>query len=86
MALENEYEIPFEVGVIVTEKNNQPCIELRRNTSNIDIIKKIVSCAYHNQPVTVLPVFYNRMRSLSALVEKGLIYRNVMDGKYYFNI
>lgn len=83
MIEEQDQIIPFELNLIVTDKNNKPCIELRKVTTNPDIIKLLVSCAYHGQPVTVLPVFKDSMKSLSSLMEKGIIHK-AEDGQFYY--
>lgn len=74
-------QTPFEISVIVTTKNDRPCIELRRSVQDPEIIKTLVSCAFHNVPVIVVPRFTNTMQSLNTLVNKGVIYR---EGENYF--
>lgn len=83
MSIQNRVqELPFEISIIVTHKNDLPCIELRRVTTNIDIIKTIISCAFHGQTIIVKPVFKDSMKSLNSLIEKGLIYRE--NNQYFF--
>jgi hypothetical protein len=73
----------LDISVIITTKNNKPAIELRRLTQDLETIKKLVSCAYHNQPIILMPRFSDTTQSLSSLVEKGILYYN--EGRYYFN-
>ena len=84
MINENIHILPFEISIIITQKHNQPCIELRRTTTNLDIIKAIISCAFHGKTIIVKPVFNDTMRSLNSLIEKGIIYRE--NNQYYFTI
>lgn len=74
-------EAPLDISVIISVKNNRPCVELRRAVQTPELIKTLISCAVHNVPVVVMPKFTNRMQSLNTLVEKGVIYR---DGDSYF--
>ena len=75
----------LDISVIVTTKNNKPAIELRRLTLDLETIKKLISCAYHNQPIILMPRFTDTTQSLSSLVEKGILYFNSEENKYYFN-
>lgn len=78
--------LPLEVSVIVTEKNDKPCIELRKITTNEDIIRAIISCAFHERPIMILPSFTNKMQSLSSLVDKGVLYYDAdpLNPGYFF--
>ena len=76
--------IPISVSIIITEKNNQPCIELRRVTTNAELIKTIISAAFHNRQIIIQPTFKDSMKSLSSLVQKGILYRK--DQEYHFTI
>lgn len=78
--------IPLNISVIVSRKNDKPVLELRRSISDIDLIKIIVSCAFHNQPIIVQPAFSDRMQSLASLIEKGIIYLDKEDNNYKFTI
>lgn len=81
-----EEVIPIEISVIVTQKNDKPAIELRRCSTDPRIIKQVLSCAYHGQPVTLLPTFTSPMQSLASMVEKGIVHKDPEDGQYYFLI
>lgn len=68
--------IPLEINIIVTQKQNKPCIEFRKNISDIDIIKKIVYAALNEKSLVFLPKFTNKLNSINSLIEKGIIYYN----------
>lgn len=74
----------FQVPIIVTKKNDVPCLELRKTTQKSDSIQVIVRAAIDDIPVVVQPVFTDKIRALHNLVEKGIIYMG-KDLKYYFN-
>lgn len=76
----------FEIPLIVTHKNNNPYIMLRTGTGNLDIMKIIISSAFHQRPLIIQPVFRDRMRSISSLVDKGIIYYDKEKDNYFFNI
>lgn len=72
----------FEVSLLIQEKGGKPAVELRSITTNTEIIKQIVSCAYHNRPILIMPKFTNTMQSLNSCIEKGILY--VDNGQFYF--
>lgn len=74
----------FEVSVIVTQKNSKPAIELRSLTTNMELIKLIISAAYHNRPIIIMPKFTNKMESLNSCIQKGILYRE--GNEYFFTI
>lgn len=76
----------FEISVIVLRKDGIPQIELRRRTSDNETIKILVESALYNKPVIVLPVFRDRLQSLSSLVESGIMHYDPESSAYYFNI
>jgi len=82
--------LPLDVYLIVSQRlignTHKPCIELRRVTTDADIIKNVLSAAFHNKPIIIAPMFRNRTKSMATLIEKGIIYLNNKDNKYYFNI
>jgi hypothetical protein len=73
----------FRISVVVTSKNNLPCIELRSSTNDIETIKKIVSSAWRRQPLIILPTFTDEIKSLNSLIEKGILYKDE-NGQYLF--
>jgi len=74
----------FPISIIVTERNSKPAIELRATSTDPEIIKNIISCAFHKRPIIVNPTFRNDIKALSCLVDKGIIYRNEEENSYYF--
>ena len=76
--------IPIKVSVITTIRDGNPAIELRRGTTNRQIMNAIISAAFHNQPIIIQPEFTDRLQSLNSLVKKGIIYKEPKDNKYYF--
>jgi hypothetical protein len=77
---------PLDINIIVTQYQGSPRIELRKAIDNTDVIKSIITAAYHNQVIVAQPTFVNKLRAISTLVEKGIIYRDEGDLKYYFKI
>jgi hypothetical protein len=76
--------IPFEIGVIILNKNDSPTIELRKSTQDKEMIKKLVSCAYHGIPILILPTFKDRLKSFSNLIDKGIIYYDQEKKEYFY--
>jgi len=69
------------IPVIISKKNGMPLIELRKSITNMDIIRTLVSCAFHEIPIIILPQFTNKIDSLNSLQEKGIIYKDIENGK-----
>lgn len=82
MPIPNIQVEPLQIPIIITHKNNKPYLELRTGTNNVDILKSIVSAAFHERPIIVMPIFTDKLRSLSSMIEKGIIYRE--NEQYYF--
>lgn len=78
-------ELPFEVKLIISEQHGKPQVEIRRRTTDPEIIKSLIACAFHNIPVIVQPTFTNRLQSLNTLIDKGIIYPESLEdgGKEY---
>lgn len=75
---------PLEVSVIVTQHSGRPIIELRKSVYDLDLLKAILSCAFHERPFLVLPKFSNKLKSLSSLIDKGILYKE--GDNYFFTI
>ena len=75
-------ETELIVPVIISCKNGLPCIILRKETTNLELIKKLVNCAWHERNIIIKPVFSQKLQSLNSMVDKGILY--VEDGKYFF--
>ena len=71
----------FEISLIILRRDGVPNLELRRRTSDIETIKTLVSAALHNKPVIVLPVFRDRLQSLSGLVGTGILNYNAENNE-----
>lgn len=71
----------LNINICVSEKNNQPMIELRRIITDPDIVKAILTCTFYQSPITLLPTFTNQIKSISSLIEKGILKKTVnQDG------
>lgn len=83
--MNTDTEMPLvSIPIIVKNRNSTPCILLRTHITDIDIIKKVISCAFHGRPIILMPIFTNKLRSLASLIEKGIIYRK--GEEWYFLI
>ncbi len=81
--MDNE-NLPIQISIIVTEKNNLPCIELRKSTNDINLIKSIITAASQERPLMILPTFRDKMKSLSSLCEKGILHKK--KNEFYFTV
>jgi len=82
---------PFCIPIIISESKGIPFIELRKRIElnkpeNIEISKLLLSCAFHTIPINIYPDFTNKFKSLSSLMNKGIIYRDNEKNQYFFNI
>lgn len=71
-------------NITVTQKNNKPCIELRKITTNEDLIKAVVRCAFANTPILIQPTFTDKFESINSLIKKGIIYKK--GDEYFFTL
>jgi hypothetical protein len=76
--------LPLDISVIISTKNNLPIIELRRKTSDDELIKKIVYSAINELPLDILPIFINRLQAINSLIDKSINYYDGDKGLYYF--
>lgn len=65
--------IPLNVNIISSQQEGKPIIELRRRIFDINIIKTLLSCAFHDRPILILPSFSDKLKSVSTLVDKGIL-------------
>lgn len=79
-------DILLEFPVTVMSKNGLPAVQIRWLTTNADTVKKILSCAYHNQPVTIMLTFTKKLESINSMLRLGIIYYNKNDKLYHFTI
>ena len=80
----NKHEI-LTIPVRVIYKNNYPAIELRRILTDIDLIKNVVTAAFHEEPLILIPKFTDKLKSLTSLKEKGILYLD-KENVYRFTI
>jgi hypothetical protein len=82
----NEYQEHslMEMPVIILEKHGKPCIELRRAITDQELIKAVVSAAWHEKPIIIIPRFKDKIRSLANLIDKGIIYKDQETEQYLF--
>lgn len=74
--------LPIPIYITVTSENNKPMLILKKKLFEPDLFKVVISCAHHHQPVSLLPMFKNPIRSLSSLLDKGILYKK--GNNYYF--
>ena len=79
-----EQLVPLTIGVIITEKNDAPQLELRKSTGDAQAIRLILSCAFHERPIILQPIFKDKIKAIGSLLDKGVIYKERND--YIFNI
>ena len=77
-------ELPLRVNLIISHKHNQPCLELRRTVTNLNLIKDILSCAFDGRSIIVVPSFQDRLKSIGSLVEKGILFYDKESKNYKF--
>lgn len=75
--------IAYPVSLVISHKQDKPILEIRKSTSDTEVIKAILSCAFNNTPLIVQPTFSDRFKAISSLLDKGVIYAGD-DGNYYF--
>ena len=78
MPIPNLQPEPFKVPLQVTIKQDKPYVELRAGTSNIEVIKAIISEAFHKRPIIVQPCFTDELKSMASMIEKGIVYRHLL--------
>jgi len=74
----------LNVNLQIISKYGSPALEIRKVVIDPEVIKTILKCAYHGVPIVVLPAFTNKLRSITTLMEKGIIYKE--GDKLLFNI
>ena len=69
----------LDLSIIISERDGKPVLELRRSIVDPEIIKLILSSAFHERPVIMQPTFRNKHRTINALMEKKIIERKEND-------
>lgn len=72
-----QYNEPISISIIITHQNGCPCIELRKRIYDINLIKSIISSAFINRPLIIMPSFSNKIKSISTLIDKGIISKRI---------
>jgi hypothetical protein len=72
----------LKISVIVSVKDNAPCIELRRTITDPEILKMVVQHAWRGDAIAILPSFSDKVKSINSLIDKGILYRE--GDKLYF--
>lgn len=78
--------VSFAVYLQVHKKKGRPALELRRLTTDIEIIKAIILAAMNNKPLVIYPVFRDRIQAYGSLTQKGILKFNSENNQYQFNI
>jgi len=76
--------LPLSVKVYITQKNGMPAVELRTLTTDVPIVKRLISCAIHEQPVVIMPMFTDKIKSLASCIDKGILHTK--EDEFFFNI
>ena len=84
MLVDEEKGVFVQVPINVSDRGGKPYLELRKAFFDKENIKQIVSAAFHNEPIAVLPVFTDTFRGINSLVQKGIIYKE--GDNYYFTL
>lgn len=71
-----------EIYLVISQKNNKPMLALRRYITDYDLIKTVLSCAFHEVPLIVMPTFSNKVKAVASLVDKGILCKK--NNQYYF--
>ena len=87
-----EKVIPIDIPLIVRcinlsdRSTSYIGVELRKQFTNNEIIKILVWCALNNIPIRIQPKFHDTLKSISSLLEKGILYRDEKTGELKFTI
>ena len=73
---ENIIYIHFAVYLHLLKKNGLHALEIRRITTDYNIIKAILDAAFNEAPIIVFPVFQNKLRAISRLQSENIIKYN----------
>lgn len=76
--------IPISLNIVVTTNNGAPCIDLRKSITDTEIIRAVLSAAYHDKYILVAPKFKDKLQAVNGLMEKGIIYKDKDKDQYFF--
>jgi hypothetical protein len=76
--------IALEIPLTIFERKSLSCpaVKITKEVYDVELIKILVHCAYHNLPIVIVPKFTNKLKSISCLVEKGLLTQNKQTGEF----
>lgn len=80
-----QQEYHLSMPIIITEKQCMPCVELRKTTTDSELIKMIITAAFHERPLVIQPKFTDKLKSIRSMQSKGMIYFNREENRYYWN-
>lgn len=72
------------VNLQVTNKRGKPCLVMRKTITDSDVIKNLVTNAWHDQTIVILPIFEDKVNALNSLIKNGILYKDKHDGQYKF--
>ena len=64
----------LKTRVIITCDNGVPQIEIRKKITNLKNIQDVIRAVLYEQPINIIPMFSDPMKSWAQLHEKGIIY------------
>jgi|WetSurMetagenome_2_1015567.scaffolds.fasta_scaffold393219_2 hypothetical protein len=70
---QNDY---YKVSVTLTKLHGKQAIQLRGITTDNTLMKKVISAAYREQPLIILPRFTDKMQATARLLEYKILYKN----------
>jgi len=76
----------LQINLIIQHKQERPGIEMRRLFLNEADIKIILDCAFFNKPVIIFPVFKDKLRAVSSLIQNRIIEYNSKTKEYKYLI
>ena len=75
-------QLPISLSISIAKDDEAPYLSLRREIQKKEIMIAIIEAALHEKPVLFLPIFRDKTRALSQLLENGVIYEE--NGKYKY--
>jgi len=78
-------EIPIvTIPVTISNKNGKPCVELRKVLTDVSLLKYILTCAYREQPMIIMPNFRDKLHSLNTMQKNGLVEYSYEDDQWHW--
>lgn len=76
-------QIVLTMPVSITSKNEIPAVRLRKEVTDIEVMKKLLSAAFHEVPIVIVPKFVDKFVAVNNMQEKGMIYKDD-NGEFRF--